>query len=233
MSVQDHRTPFASRTVGEIAATLPGATAIFRKFRLDFCCGGDVALSEAADLRGVALSEIERDLAALEPQEGGAAAGDHDTLTLVEHIVSRYHDTHRRELPELIRLARKVEAVHATHPRAPRGLADVLHHLAGELEVHMKKEELILFPAMQSASGVGTGPMLGAPIAQMRHDHDDHGDQLRRIEEITDSFRLPAEACRSWQALYGGVAKLASDLMEHIHLENNVLFPRFEERRGA
>lgn len=213
--------PFAARTVGEIAATLPGATAVFRRHKLDFCCGGDVPLREAAARRGLDVETLEAALAAL---DGSAAApADSDTASLVTHIIARYHQTHRRELPELIRLARRVEAVHRDHPRAPAGLADVLEAMSAGLEEHMLKEEGVLFPMMLQ----GGHPMLMHPIAQMRHEHDDHGEALGRIERITDSFRLPEGTCRSWQALNAGTAKLAADLMEHIHLENNVLFPRF------
>lgn len=223
----EERQSLKARTVGEIAAALPGATAVFRKFRLDFCCGGDVALEEAARRRGVEASAVERELAALAPPDGGAGVPE-DSRALIAQILARYHEVHRRELPELVKLARKVEAVHAGHPAAPHGLADLLQTMVGELEVHMKKEELILFPSM-----LRERPGLGAPLAQMRHDHDDHGALLRRLEAITGGFALPEGACRSWQALYAGTAKLADDLMAHIHLENNVLFPRFEEPRAA
>lgn len=212
------------RTVGEIAATMPGATGVFRKFKLDFCCGGDIALEDAARQRGIDVAEVEQSLAALE--EAGAPA-PLQTGELIDHILTRYHETHRREVPELVKLAKKVEAVHADHPKVPRGLADTLQELLGELEVHMKKEELILFPAMRQRSE----GRLDTPIAQMRHDHDDHGEHLRQLESVTDSFNLPEGACRSWQALYAGTAKLTNDLMEHIHLENNVLFPRYEAPR--
>lgn len=215
------------RTVGEIAASLPGATAVFRRFKLDFCCGGDVRLADAAARRGVDPAEIRQALVALDQGEGAAAPAETDAL--IDHVLARYHDTHRRELPELIRLAAKVEAVHRDNPEAPAGLAETLEALLGELEVHMGKEEAALFPLMRS----GGHPIIAHPIAQMRHDHDDHGALLRRIEEITSGFRLPASACRSWQALYAGTAKLVDDLMEHIHLENNLLFPRFERREAV
>jgi regulator of cell morphogenesis and NO signaling len=213
------QTPFATRTVGDIAGQLPGATAVFRKYKLDFCCGGEVPLAEAAAGRGVDVSVIEQELAAL----GAGAAAPADSPTLIDHILTRYHETHRRELVELIKLARKVEAVHADHPRAPRGLADLLAQVQGELEVHMKKEELILFPAMKA----GAFGRLDAPIGQMRLDHDDHGARLRQIEAMTNDFSPPEGACRSWCALYAGAKKFADDVMEHVALENNVLFPRF------
>jgi regulator of cell morphogenesis and NO signaling len=211
------------RTVGELAATMPGATAVFRKFKVDFCCGGDIALAEAARRRGVDADDVERELRALGAPDA-AVPESWETGRLIDHLLTRYHETHRRELPELIALARKVEAVHVDHPQAPRGLADLLGRMQGELEVHMKKEELILFPAMRRRAGGG----LGAPIAEMREDHADHGEHLQRMQDITRGFVLPEEACRSWQALYLGAAKFADDLMEHIHLENNVLFPRHQ-----
>lgn len=154
------------------------------------------------------------------------AVGDapHETAALIDHILARYHETHRRELPELVQLARKVEAVHADHAAVPRGLSDLLHRILGEIEVHMKKEELILFPAMRR--GVGN---LAMPIAQMRHDHDDHDAQLHAAEQLTDGFRPPHDACGSWRALYQRTAKFADDFAAHVHLENDVLFPRFEQ----
>lgn len=218
----------ADRTVGEIAAKLPGATAVFRKYNVDFCCHGDIALGEAARRHGIVVADLERDLRALEAS-GVATPQARDTGELINHILTRYHATHRRELPELIELAGKVEAVHADHPQVPGGLSDSLRQMLGELEVHMKKEELILFPAMRSHVGGG----FDVPIAQMRHDHTDHGAHLERLARITGGFVPPDGACRSWQALYVGTAKLADDLVEHIHIENNVLFPRFEESLRA
>lgn len=210
-----------SPTVGEIAASLPGATAVFRRFGMDFCCKGNVALADSARERGIALADVERALAALD--NAAPSAAPQESAALVDHIVSRYHDTHRRELPELIQLARKVEKVHAKRSDVPRGLADLLERMSIELQQHMAKEELILFPAMKQSMAAG----LDMPIARMRHEHDDHGAHLRELDRLTNGITVPADACRTWQALYGGLVKLVDDLMEHIHLENNVLFPRF------
>ncbi len=217
--------PFNRRqSVGEIAAALPGATAVFRRFGLDFCCKGDVPLEDAARLRGIETGEVEQALASLDTH--ATAAAPRETAALIAHILARYHEVHRRELPELVALARRVEAVHAKHPDVPRGLADLLERLQQELESHMRKEELILFPAMVQADATYGGG-LEAPISCMRHEHDDHGANLRDLEGLTHDFILPSGACRTWQALYAGGAKLVDDVMEHIHLENNLLFPRF------
>jgi len=147
-----------------------------------------------------------------------------EPLPLIDHILVRYHETHRRELPELILLARKVEQRHAQHPEVPAGLAAMLEDVAEALEEHMQKEERILFPMLRG----GGGPMVGGPIAVMEHEHVEHGERLRQLEALTRRFTPPAEACTSWQVLYSGLRKLVDDVMEHIHLENNVLFPQFE-----
>jgi len=210
-------------TVGEIAAALPGATAVFRRFGMDFCCKGDVPLGDSARQRGVDVADVEQALAALDGTVDGDPAPA-STPALIDHVLARFHEVHRRELPELIRLAHQVEKVHAGKAGVPAGLAALLERMASELEQHMCKEELILFPAMRLQGG---GVRLDAPIACMRHEHDDHGEHLRELDALTNGITLPPGACRTWQALYAGLAKLNEDLMQHIHLENNVLFPRF------
>ena len=123
----------------------------------------------------------------------------------------------------MIRLAERVEVAHKAHPKVPAGIAAALRELAAELESHMRKEEIVLFPLMKS----GGAPMIGHPIARMRLEHDEHGERLRRLEALTDNLTLPEDACPTWTALYTGVRKLIDDLMEHVHLENNLLFPQF------
>ena len=213
---------FAGRTLSDIAASLPGATAVFRRRKMDFCCGGGVPLAEAAATKGVDLAALEAELGAL---EGTAAPADADqpTEALIGRILERYHAVHRRELPELVRLARRVEAVHRENPHVPAGLGNLLEEMEEEMVSHMMKEERILFPMMLA----GQGAMAGGPIAVMRHEHDDHGDRLARIMDLTGDATPPPGACTTWRALYAGIRKFAEDLTEHVHLENNVLFPRF------
>ena len=153
-----------------------------------------------------------------------ATAGSEAPEALITRIEQRYHATHRRELPELIRLARRVEAVHGDNPHAPHGLADLLEQMAAELEAHMQKEERVLFPLMRQ----GGHPMIGQPIRVMRAEHDDHGTHLQALEALTRGGVPPEGACNTWRALYAGTRKFADDLMDHVHLENNLLFPRFQ-----
>lgn len=205
---------------GEIAVQRPGATAIFRKYKLDYCCGGDVSLAKAVARRGADLAEIENELAAIIPTTDAPPT---DTDGLLDYILARFHDAHRRELPELILLARRVERVHADHPDCPKGLSAFLECLSQELESHMGKEEQILFPMLRSGHPAAPGP-----ISVMRAEHIDHGEALEALANATNNMQPPEGACGSWRALYAGLRKLSDDLVEHIHTENNILFPRFD-----
>jgi regulator of cell morphogenesis and NO signaling len=213
---------YADRSLADIAASLPGATRIFRRHKLDFCCGGRISLADAAEAKGLTLAELESDLAgvaalALPPERPEA------TDALITLIENRYHAVHRRELPELVRLAKRVEAVHRENPAVPHGLAARLERMVLELEDHMQKEEQILFPLMRR----GGHPMISQPIYVMTAEHDDHGEHLRELERLTNDFEPPEGACTTWRALYAGAQKFAEDLVNHIHIENNVLFSRF------
>ena len=143
---------------------------------------------------------------------------------LLDHILARYHARHRAELPDLIALARKVERVHHDVPEAPLGLADALERMSGDIDAHMQKEEHVLFPAMRRGHAGG----LSAPIAVMRGDHDHHADDIAELAALTRGFSVPEGACGSWQRLYAGVSDFCGELQEHMRIENEVLFPRFE-----
>jgi regulator of cell morphogenesis and NO signaling len=144
---------------------------------------------------------------------------------LIEHIISRYHQVHRQQLPELVRMARRVEAVHRDHPLVPAGLADLLDAVQEDLLAHMQKEEAILFPMLQA----GGNPNARQPINMMRTEHIHHGAMLDRLTELTHSAAPPEGACNTWRALYAGIAQLHDDLINHIHTENNILFVQFEQ----
>ena len=147
-----------------------------------------------------------------------------DPAALTRHIEARYHTRHREQLPALAALAARVETVHFGDDHVPEGLSDLLQRMIGTLEVHMKKEELILFPAIRK----GGGPGIGIPIKVMRADHDDHSRDVAEIHRLTGGLGLPVGACRTWTALYDGLGEFLCDLQEHIRLENDVLFPPFE-----
>lgn len=209
-------------TVTAIAADLPGAAELFRTKRINFCCGGNIPLSEAAGKAGLTTEALIAELQALADAAGRDAP--EATPALIDHILSRYHETHRAELDWLIPLAQKVERVHGDHQDAPRGLTKALIALHDDLDDHMQKEEQVLFPLMLQ----GGNPMIVHPIAQMRHEHDHTATLLAGLDHVTHGLTLPAGACGSWTALYTGLRKFSEDLVAHMHLENNVLFARFE-----
>jgi regulator of cell morphogenesis and NO signaling len=213
-------------TVTAIAADLPGAAELFRRKGINFCCGGNIALSEAATRAGVLPDALLAELQALADAAGRDAP--EPTPALIDHILSRYHETHRAELEWLIPLAQKVERVHGDHEDAPLGLTEALIALHDDLDSHMMKEEQVLFPLMLQ----GSNPMIVHPITQMRHEHDDAARLLAGVEHAAHGLNLPEGACGSWTALYTGLRKFSEDLVMHMHLENNVLFTRFEPARA-
>ena len=208
------------QALGQIAVELPGSTAIFRRLKLDFCCGGQISLAQAAANKGLDIEALLQELSALQrPQQTVA----HDPQTLIDHIVERYHAVHREQLPELLRMARRVEATHRDNPKVPAGLANALEALHEELLQHMQKEEEVLFPMLKA----GGNPFVRHPIGMMRTEHTHHGAQLEQVLELAHGATPPQGACNTWRALYAGLAQFRDDLIEHIHLENNVLFVQF------
>lgn len=213
---------FMHKTVGDIAGSLPGATRIFHNFGVDFCSAGSKTLTELSQENMLDITAIVSALEALDPSPGPEENWLSSTVTdLIDHIVSHFHERHRHQLPELIRLARRVEQVHAGRPGCPAGLADVLEDLFQELESHMLKEERVLFPMLSR----GMTESAQTPISVLRIEHDHHADSLDAIMAITGTLTLPEGACNTWRALYSGLQEFKESLMEHIHLENNILFP--------
>lgn len=143
---------------------------------------------------------------------------------LIEFILTRYHDTHREQLPELIQLSERVERVHGSHTDCPAGLSAHLSRMADELESHMSKEEQILFPMIAR----GMVAMAGGPVSVMRHEHDEHGSALAELERLTNDLTLPEGACQTWQRLYRGLSTFRDDLKAHIQTENDLLFSRID-----
>jgi regulator of cell morphogenesis and NO signaling len=147
-----------------------------------------------------------------------------EAAALTRYIEARYHARHREQLPVLAAMAERVEDVHFGDEGVPEGLSTLLRQMIGEMEVHMKKEELILFPAIRR----GGMPGLENPIAVMRADHDGHGREVAEIHRLTGNLTLPDGACGTWTGLYRGLAEFTADLTEHMRLENDMLFPQFE-----
>lgn len=223
----------ADQSVGQFVAERPARARVFEKVGIDYCCGGGKALRDACREKGVACDDV---LALLAAQDGADAGGAVDaramSLTeLADHIESTHHRYLRDELPALRELAHKVAQRHGpTHP----GLVEVERIFVAfqaELNAHMRKEEEILFPMIRRLeAGAGDAAMhcgsIGNPIRVMEQEHDAAGDALRTMRGLTHDFKAPEGACNSHQALLARLADLEADMHQHVHKENNVLFPR-------
>ncbi len=209
-------TSMTDRTVGEIAATLPGATGVFRDFCFDFCCMLDQSLAAVAEAHDTPVRSVVAALAALPaPTE---ATQPHSLEPLIGHILVRYHMVHRCELPGLVTLAEAIEMRHHGHPDVPFGLAGVLRELQAALDDHMAREELELFPRLRRVE-----PGSGLVLQQLRLEHARLEAYLCCLETLTAGHRPPVDASPDWRRLYAGTRKLVDDLIRHRFLESETL----------
>jgi regulator of cell morphogenesis and NO signaling len=211
--------------VGDIATAYPLSTRVFQRHNIDFCCGGGQSIAAVCLDQGLntdtILAEINSEVTdTAEP----AIRWDEAPLDqLIQHILDVHHAPLAEELARLELLAHKVHRVH--YDKAPALFEELLALVIGikaEIIPHMQKEELMLFPMIIN----GQGAMAGGPISVMESDHEGLGVTLKRMRELTNDYQVPAEACNTWMALWHGLAALEEDLHQHIHLENNILFPR-------
>jgi regulator of cell morphogenesis and NO signaling len=210
-------------TLAELAVAHPAAARIFYEHRLDFCCGGRRSLADACRERGLDAQSVLDDIARADADAAPGVRWDLAPLPdLVDHIVRHYHHGLRDTLPNVIRMARKVESRHGDKPSCPVRLADHLEKVQASVLDHLEKEEAIVFPAIAR----GTGARAAGPMHVLEVEHEHHKADLMRIRALTADLVPPPEACTTWRALYVALQRLEQDLMEHIHLENNVLFRR-------
>ncbi len=225
----------ATDTVGQIVRNSPTAVGVFETLGIDFCCGGHRSLAEACEKAHKSVEQVLADLEAslqLPPIQEDCHWLTCSLTDLENHIVARHHDYARRQLPILISLAGRVANRHgATRPEVIE-LGTLVEAIERELSRHMLREEAVLFPVLlqmeraQEGAGRTYFPALINPIRHLMEEHDDAGELLRRIRAITANYMLPANACMTYQALYRGLKEFEEDLHRHIHLENNILFPR-------
>jgi len=210
-------------TLAELAVKQPAASKVFQRYRLDFCCHGNRPLQEACDEYGLAPESVLAEIESEGRRCGEVSRWEESPLSeLIAHIVNYYHRRLREELPLLVAMAARVEQVHKDKAACPRGLAPHLEFMHAAVLEHLFKEEAVLFTIIEA----GAGSRAAAPVHMMEIEHEDHGESLRRIRKLTLNFSLPSDACATWAALYRRLEEFETELMEHIHLENNILFPR-------
>lgn len=230
-----------TKTVREIALEMPVTTRIFEEFKIDYCCGGRRPLREACDAAGVSADMILEKIESLVEVEQPAELEWLKTASLrslIEYIIEKHHVYTRQEIENLLPLMEKVASRHGETRPELYELATVFQELCNDLAPHLIKEERILFPyigqlerAVANDEKVNFPPFgtIRHPVSLMMTEHDTAGDLLREMREISMEYRLPEEACPSFTALYNRLEAFEKDLHQHIHLENNLLFPRAVE----
>jgi regulator of cell morphogenesis and NO signaling len=217
------------KTVGELAVENPVAARVFEKHGIDYCCGGKKSLETACNERGIAPEALLLELVASNPEpeeRDWKTAPLHD---LIAHIVMRHHAYLKSELPRIADLFAKVLRAHGEREPRLAEVSEVFEVLKEELDAHLMKEEMILFPAIvriEAGSNAGVPCSIEHPIARMEYEHESAGRALAQMRHLTLDYYISDEACNTYRALFAALIELENDLHQHIHLENNILFPR-------
>lgn len=224
------------KTVGEIVASNYRAADVFKKYGIDFCCGGGVGLSEICRRKSIKLADIENDLQSMTGQKDYSNDFDRWQLDfLIDYIINQHHAYVMENIPQIIQYADKVAKVHGENHPETIEINRLFYEAAMELDTHMQKEERILFPHIKQlvkakketasfpASHFGT---VGNPIKMMEMEHETVGDIFKKIATLSDDYTPPLAACNTYRVLYAKLQEFETDLHKHVHLENNILFPK-------
>jgi regulator of cell morphogenesis and NO signaling len=219
--------------VGQLVAERLSRARVFERFGIDYCCGGKAPLGQICRSKGLDPDAILRELAI---HDAAAAADEtdwaHTSLTaLADHIETTHHGYLQEELPRLAHLVKKVASVHGEQHPELQELHGLFDSFRSDLEAHMLKEERVLFPLCRALEGAAVRPVshcgsINNPIRVMTLDHEDAGEALARMRQLTDDFTPPEDACMSYRTMLDGLAELERDMHLHVHKENNILFPR-------
>jgi regulator of cell morphogenesis and NO signaling len=222
-----------SKTLAQIVKDNHKAAAIFEKYNLDFCCKGKRSLQAACDERNLPTGTIVKELdIVLNTDEPGTIDFNKLSLTaLADHIVSVHHDYTRRALPQIFHYLQKVSFKHGDRHNELRAIFEKFSELRDEMELHMEKEELVLFPRIKElenavSNGQNNAIRLQIPIMVMEDEHEHAGNLLKEIRHLSNDHNPPADACTTYRLSYAALQAFEEDLHRHIHLENNILFPR-------
>jgi len=224
------------RTIGELVAERPARARVFEGFKIDYCCGGKKPLADACRARGLDPQTV-LDMLAIVDDTAPREERDWTKATITElcdNVESTHHAYLKEELPRLDFMARKVAMRHGDHRPELVELRDVFLVFKDELESHMAKEEQVLFPLCRrldrgDASSPSHCGSVQNPIRVMIREHDDAGNALERMRDLTHGFVPPGDACNTYRAYFDALATLERDMHRHVHKENSVLFPKAVE----
>ncbi len=226
----------ASKTVAEVVAENIKTADVFKKNGIDFCCGGGVSVVKICEKKAIDFDQLEKEL-----QNVGrniSQSQDYNSWSLdflVDYIINTHHTYVSEAIPLILEYSNRVAKVHGHHYTEVVEINSLFHEVAQELTSHMQKEEQVLFPFVKSilkAEKEGytiPQPSFGTvsnPIKMMELEHEAAGDIFKKISELSNSYTPPAEACNTFRALYSKLQEFEEDLHQHIHLENNILFPK-------
>jgi regulator of cell morphogenesis and NO signaling len=225
-----------NETVGDVVAQDYRAADVFEKYGIDFCCGGNISVAEACRQRGVNSQEVERDLAAAlaEPREAGQDYDKWELPDLATHIEKTHHAYLKENTSSLQAYAEKIAQVHgANHPEVIK-ISVLFQKMAAELMAHLREEEEVLFPAIRKAVAMKKeGAASAQDLESMRntlktltHEHDAVGAAVHEIRHLAQDYTVPADACNTFMVTYRKLKEFEDDLHKHVHLENNILFPK-------
>ncbi|NYE05517.1 regulator of cell morphogenesis and NO signaling [Bacillus niacini] len=227
--------PFSTNTlVRDIVNELPKTSDVFKKFRIDFCCGGNISLSEAIAANGINEEAIMEELRVVFEKYSAAETDlevwtKSDSTTIIDHVINHYHRTSEEELSLLSPYVTKVSRVHGdSHPELLK-VHELYYEFKKELLEHMAKEEAVVFPLIkQLADGtVENREEAINMIVELEKEHDHAGEILRQIRSVTSDYTLPLDACGTYRLVYKRLEDLEGLTFMHVHLENNILFPRY------
>lgn len=223
------------KTIAEIVTENIKTAHVFKKHGIDFCCGGGITVEKACLKYKVDYLTLENDLKEVENVSRAFNYDSWDLGFLITHIVSFHHTYVEENIPLLLQYASKVAIVHGHHSTEVIEIEKLFKAVAKELTLHMKKEELVLFPYINEllkAKEENEKPSLphfgtvNNPITMMYNEHESAGDVFKTIASLSNNYTPPEEACNTFRALYSKLQEFEQDLHQHIHLENNILFPK-------
>lgn len=233
-----------NKSVGEIVKLDFRAADVFSSYSIDFCCGGKISVADACANSGADVSKVINELEALQYQTG-SAAHDFDSWKidfLSDYIINTHHQYVSKAIPQILPLAQKVAEVHGANHSEVIQMNELFKQLANELLMHMQKEEVVLFPyikklvAAEASGGCEDESCFGSissPISVMEMEHETAGIILKQLYRLSDGYTTPEDACNTYRVLYGKLKEFEDDLHRHIHLENNILFPKAIELEQA
>ncbi len=228
-------TTIEDKTVAEVVAENIKTAHVFKKYGIDFCCGGGISIDRACEKKDVDVQQLKAELLAVDDAPRAYNYNTWELDFLMDHIVNVHHSYVEESIPLILQYSNRVAEVHGHHYSEVLEINTLFNEVANELTSHMKKEEIILFPyikklvILKNENGSVTLPPFGSvnnPIQMMEAEHESAGDIFKTIAYLTNNYTPPEEACNTFRALYAKLDEFEQDLHQHIHLENNILHPK-------